>query len=85
MTLYEVTVRFVAEKQVYGTETFYVQAENDQFASAHAMKLSENSIYFDDRIDFHREDEAEEANEMDELPEGVVVHIAPTEGRVFGM
>jgi len=86
MTFYEVAVRFVAEKQLYGTETFYVQADNEQLAIDYAMKLSEDSIYFDDRIDFRREEEAEElSDEMDDLPEGVFVHQAPREGKTFGM
>ncbi|WP_166096791.1 hypothetical protein [Rhizobium flavescens] len=85
MTLYEVTVRFVAENQVYGTETFYVQADNEQLANDYAMKLSEDSIYFDDRIDFRREEETNEADEPDNIPEDVVIHQTPREDKTFGM
>lgn len=86
MTLYEVTVRFVAEDEVYGTETYYVQAENEHLADTHATKLSEDSLYFDPRIDFRREVEVEDsAYAVDDVPAGVVVHQAPEEARMLGV
>lgn len=84
MTLYEVTVRFLAEDEVYGQEVYYVRAQTGPQAAEHALKLSEGSLYFDDRIDFRREDEAEEFS-VDDLLDGDFVHDAPSTTRVLGM
>ena len=87
MAIYETKVNFHAEGDVvYGTETFYVVAESELEADNTAMKLSENSIYFDDRIDFQRGTEIEEFDgEVDDLPVGTILHTAPLSSLAPGL
>jgi hypothetical protein len=81
MTVFEAKVVFYAEDEEYGAETYFVAADSETAADARALALSEESRFFDDRIDFTRATEIDEAGfDLDDLPDGVVVHEANASG-----
>lgn len=72
MTVFETTVVFYAEDQEFGSETYLIAAHDELAAEECALKLSEGSRYFDDRIDFTRATDANDAGfDADNAPDGV--------------
>lgn len=55
MPRYRVRVLFTFEGDVYGSEIYEVSAPDESAARTEAIKISDDSDYADDRIDFVRE------------------------------
>ena len=55
MKHYQATVKFYAEGVEYGRETYPVTANNNEVAEKIALKLAEESLYDDARIDRSRQ------------------------------
>lgn len=52
---YEVIVRFCVDGDQYGKERYDVAARSAEEAKAEAIKMSDDSVYADSRIDYTRE------------------------------
>lgn len=63
MTEYRVAVKFLANDEVYGVETYDLDATVRSHARSQALRKSEDSIYYDPRIDFRREVEIEQVDD----------------------
>lgn len=74
MKAYRAEATFSNESEVYGNETWYLTAESEFDADNVTAGLVRNSRYDDDRIPDRMCGWDVEEIELDEIPEGEIVH-----------
>jgi len=74
MDIVKITAQFINEDEIYGTEEFYLAGVSPEEIETKARELASGSHYDDDRLPDRHVALDFEAIELDQVPEGAVIH-----------